>query len=654
MSAVWTIACNQGEANSGTFAALGLANLRRKLISQAPDVVTFDAPGAAFDGAALFPYRSTCTISKDGVQWFVGVVNTVPRTGTPRDERITYELLGPWFWLRRVYEQPWKLYDATAAELANVNKSRVILCQDIDGNRITTGAQIQDALQFCIDLGAPFQLGTIDPAVQIPWSEEVDLSCAQVIIQMLRWSPDCVTWFDYATTPPTFHCRKQSNLTAVSAAATAAVSGDAESLRITPRYDLKVPGVLLKYERTLSVVDPLLGTQTYEKLDTDEAGDVDDIETLVSTIELAGSRTQFLAEDLTVEDMPVPIHTKAWWRARVPWLADLDDNYMTIHDGSRTLDAEDYPRILVDGTVRDWMTYEADEDTLKVKVDYTEFDSSSEGIHVVKDKEVSLRVIATDATSGRKRTLGSFESGEPVPVGLAAALYAALGTLQYDGRYALSSNDVPGTIGVGNVLNLTGGVTAWATMNALVQQVDEDIDQGITVIAFGPARHLGPDDLVSLLRSFRTRRVSAGYNLRVSGKSEDKGLVDLSGKPATKVPAAGGGETSKLTTKQTTGSYTQKIRVDPAQISKTDADVDVKAREVLVPESSGVLKTRQVLCSDSYGSDQAASLTVVTAVRYDTSTGQVQVKTSAVKLLSAATESAWTMITGGQAEYCPD
>jgi hypothetical protein len=32
---------------------------------------------------------------------------------------------------------------------------------------------------------------------------------------MLRWSPDAVTWFDYGTSPPTFHCRRRGELATV-------------------------------------------------------------------------------------------------------------------------------------------------------------------------------------------------------------------------------------------------------------------------------------------------------------------------------------------------------------------------------------------------------------------------------------------------------
>ncbi|MCG2681185.1 MAG: hypothetical protein L6455_14645 [Kiritimatiellae bacterium] len=46
------------------------------------------------------------------------------------------------------------------------------------------------------------------------------------------------------------------------------------------------------------------------------------------------------------------------------------------------------------------------------------------------------------------------------------------------------------------------------------------------------------------------------------------------------------------------------------------------------------------------------TITVVTAVQYDTVTCQLQIKTQSVRCTKVGTESAWTMITGGQAAEC--
>jgi hypothetical protein len=70
---------------------------------------------------------------------------------------------------------------------------------------------------------------------------------------------------------------------------------------------------------------------------------------------------------------------------------------------------------------------------------------------------------------------------------------------------------------MGQVLNVTAGRTEWATMRALVQTVDDDVDNGRSVIQVGPATHLGAGDLVELLRANRGRRLVIDNSARFSG-----------------------------------------------------------------------------------------------------------------------------------------
>ena len=216
MSASWTL-YQSGAWRS--FASLGLANLRRVLVSQAVDTVSFTAPGAAADSAPLFSFGDACIIRRDATRWFYGVVTDIRRAAAPDDERLLYTVSGPFWHLEQcIYQQTWTVWDSGLAALVTTDKARVILNRDnVTGAAITSAAQIQAAVQYAIDKGAPIQLGTVDSGLYIPWEEVVDLSCAEVIFRMLRWAPDCVAWFDYSTTPyPTFHCRGRAALSALS------------------------------------------------------------------------------------------------------------------------------------------------------------------------------------------------------------------------------------------------------------------------------------------------------------------------------------------------------------------------------------------------------------------------------------------------------
>lgn len=94
---------------------------------------------------------------------------------------------------------------------------------------------------------------------------------------------------------------------------------------------------------------------------------------------------------------------------------------------------------------------------------------------------------------------------EPVPVGLAGEYYTSLLTPPWDGSITTRERECAGTIRPGVVLNVTGGETGWATMNALVQQVTEILTTGETAITIGPPSHLMPQDFVTLIQLTRRR-----------------------------------------------------------------------------------------------------------------------------------------------------
>ena len=155
---VWSI------AGKGTFEDLGLANLSRSRVNQGIDQLSFDAPGTAIDKAPLFAYREQVSVLKDNEPFFTGICLTIPRSGTPADERISYEIAGPWYYLEKcIYQQSWRLWnpDISPPALADMYKSRVILCQNSAGKRITSGEQIRAAISHAISKGAPIALGTV-------------------------------------------------------------------------------------------------------------------------------------------------------------------------------------------------------------------------------------------------------------------------------------------------------------------------------------------------------------------------------------------------------------------------------------------------------------------------------------------------------------
>jgi hypothetical protein len=100
--------------------------------------------------------------------------------------------------------------------------------------------------------------------------------------------------------------------------------------------------------------------------------------------------------------------------------------------------------------------------------------------------------VVTDPTGG---TAGY----QPVPVGVAAALYEAYGSPQMEGSVELVGNEPSATDWLANRVQITGG-PPWSqdvTCN-VVSQVDR-IAAGTTTVEFGPPSRLGPAEMIDLL-----------------------------------------------------------------------------------------------------------------------------------------------------------
>lgn len=80
----------------------------------------------------------------------------------------------------------------------------------------------------------------------------------------------------------------------------------------------------------------------------------------------------------------------------------------------------------------------------------------------------------------------------------------------------------------------------------------------------------------------------------------------------------------------------------------------IEARDLkVINDALTGIQTHKVMASEGSGTETPVSqITVITAVQYDTTTHQFQVKTRTVKAIDPGTESAWTMITGGQGAEC--
>lgn len=683
----WQISTDNG-STWATLADAGYENLRRTLRSGRISTVAFDAKAAtALTDDYAIAHGSTVLIRKNSTRWFHGRCLTLPRFGTHNAEQITYELACPWWYLERcTYQQDWTVYDISGGSTTSANKSRVVLFQNATGSRITTGQQIEAAIDWAIAKGAPITKGNIDSGVALPYDERTNLKCSDVINACLRWHPDWVVWFDHSTTPnPTIHVRARSSLATV----TLPLS-NLDHVQLSPRYDTQVPGVHITYEKAHDAD----GT-TYNTIETDTAGDTAALDTVFATIDLQGSSITTSTQKIITEDLPEDgtgnedLTNKAFWKARVPWLANVPDADLTVHDPSR--DHTNQERILLEGQVQDWMfAVDSDLSTITAQVDYVLKDGSGNVIEAQTDRPVSLRLMVTNAITKTYRRTTSYDTGETTPTGVAAALHASWNALQYDGLAKLTQQECSGSAIPGQKLCISGGRTEWATMNALIQETTELVDRGHTTIRIAPPRHLEADTLVGLFRALRSRRFSWSRLSRTTGDVTD-GDLNLSGKAATEDAADGSGQHKRLVIRNSATEdatqYAHEIDLDPAAIDHADdthaANRTLRPREltVLTKDGSGnpQLQLIQILASSPYDDAQLlkitpdgtapnqtliwnnttsawepttlTQITALTAWRLDKTGHNFQVKTRTGYVLNPGTESAWTNITdanGGQ------
>lgn len=585
----WTILANGAEVS---LAEYRISAVQRRRSSQAIDLVAFVLDGVAFDADLPLVGDDEVIIKKDGEQWFVGRVTAAQRSATGSAESIRYEVSGPWWYLEQlVFQQTWHIYQGP-----DVHKSHCLLNQWADGTNMGTRDQLAEALNWAVIQAtaaygsAPFQFDSASfPQLFIPVDEVRDITCAEAVSKQLRWLPDAVAWFDYATTPPTFHCRRRSDLEVKD------ITGNtASAVTLVPRFDLQVPAVVLKYER----IDTVNG-QSIPSLFIDAAPSTAtgaEFGALCQTIDLQGGASTTATAEIVSQALPGATKTDEWWawlKTKEGWLATEAPELIAVESVTRTpsdptlqpLDLE-----LVSGQIADWMTFKAQPETVKVRARILVKDSNGVKIDTVT-KDFSVNIITTNGPSGVYRNTSVTAVGELPPVGLAQAVYDGLKDLEHEGSFSLVSEELSdATPTIGDRLNLTGLRPEWATMAVAVQEVTEDIDSGTVTLRVGPPSHLGPRDLVELLRVNRFRWVYTSSATR-AGKNSGGGAIGL-GKTTPKENSSSGSNVREFL----------KLRVGSGSITLDAAlcgSLDVTVREVSICVN-GSEKKMLILASEPY------------------------------------------------------
>jgi len=489
--------------------------LTRVRKSFAPDSLSFSL-SEDFTDAPSFEYGDVVTLKKDSTVWFVGKTNTPRTAGSGRLEGREFQALNAWHELdRTVFQQTWLMWDAVTETVIEQYKSRCILGQAANGTRQTIAQAMTEIIAYAISAGVDLQIGTIDVPGYFPYTEALDCLCGECLRTLLRWAPDAASWVDYTTTPPTIHIRPKS---AQSSATINMITGGVHDYDVTPRPDMQVPVVSVKYEQIHTIDDNsyrnIIEDRYPTEAETLQPG------ALILTVELAGSRMSSQRQKIKVEEFPDNNPDWiVWLKEKNKWLADASISAISIVGD--VVNTSEFERELLEGMVTDWMRAdgkEAERCTVTMTINYTQ--TVDDVARTITGKIFTTNTVATDCFNKTYRKNTVEEYAEPIPTGLAERLYGALGALNHQGSVILLAAECPGTHRPGLKLNLSDGETAWATMAAMVQSVTDNIDAGMTTIDFGFAAHLTMQDYQELLRANRLRPWSQSA---VERTSEDAG-----------------------------------------------------------------------------------------------------------------------------------
>lgn len=526
----------------------------------------------AFDSLPAFEIGSTVQVYRGGVRWFYGRVIGIEHVGDPDDEFIRYQIAGPWWYLENlVFQQDWKVASNRSdpnSSLVNQARSRIILFQALNGSRIKTGDQVAAIIDYAIAAGAPITKGTIFTGIEVPFAEVVDYTCAELIQNILRWTPDVTISFEYSTSTPTMHVRRRSEGTAVSVAIG---SSPVEAFRATPRPDLVPPGVIITFEQQESI-----DLKSWVKTTVQTAG-TDTFGTIKFSVELSGSSKAYQRQYLGTQS--IASGSLAWWQAKLPWLNNVvgpDGSGSPVISGGAVSPGFTYE--VIEGAVPPWQYANAGKCTVSAAVSYAEIDGNNKTVKA--NVPIKTTVLGSAISGGNYVRLVSETAGESVPAGCAQGIFDSLSALHYEGQLILLEDEVSSTVRPGMLLNVTGGRSAWTSMDALVQTVEEDLGSGRTVISFGPPSQLSPQEFIELLRIQRARRPSWKVQERQDGVA--RGAADVEGPvgAANENASSGGGGTQEMVLSASVGGQLRTITLQPSLMSHaglTGAD-DIKPR----------------------------------------------------------------------------
>lgn len=541
-----------------TCATAGIVRPVLKLVANGCDTLAFSIPGDMLASTA-WTYMAkiylaigtpsggltgtTTGVLPGCTTRFIGTITTIPRQGQGISENIAIVAAGGGWWLDQItYCHQWYFWNTTLNSQYTQNLPRVILGQDNAGNQRNSDAEIIAAVNWAIGQGAPITLGTVDALAPLPFSEHTNISVGDAIKQALRLQPDACYWFTYNTGVPVFRCRTAALLPAVNIPIDGVTPA---SIAMTPRYDLQLPGITIFYE-----ISTNYNGGVYRSLVVDAQGTTTDPRAVAALYDLQGPTFNVQKQDITARSYPTI--NAAFVQGLVPWLATMSSvtlNPTKVNGVSSSTPS--YPRYMLpgDGTIASWMQtmtspVHSAQDVWTFNVTFIDANNNQ----ITKDINVTL--LSTDASTQTYMLTTCTNAGDNPPItgasGVAAKLYASWSRLAWDGQLTLVEQDCTFWAVPGLTVNITGGLSAWSSMAAVVQEVTIDLNDGRSDIKTGTSGRLSADSLVALWRGLHFYRYPTHLAARLSPNTPASVAPGTAAAPATVITDGEHGQIAAL------------------------------------------------------------------------------------------------------------
>lgn len=563
--------------------SLKITGLTIRRLNQGKDIAQITINTNQLSQAEIFTFGSTLHIQKNNTPYFTGVIIKTPIHSSALVDEQIYEVAGPWWHLENlIYQEPW----SSGPSSKKINTSRVILGQNHDGSNLPANLAIQKILSFAIQADSPFTIGNINIPAEFPFEETKDISCAEAIQRILRWFPDSVLWFDYSTEIPSLNIARRNSLPIKSIPLTPETN--LHNLSITPRHDLLIPGVILKYERLSKFADQYWNSIEEDKFPLDISDNT--FKALVLTIEIDNHESAHFRQK--VKTRAIQIDNTSWWQEHLPFLNDAKPDSILIENIHRK---STLPNEIIDGSISRWMGASVEEDTITALISY------QTPRETVFKRKIQIRLNATNAKSKLYFKSTKSLTTESLPRDLAKNIFRSISELHFQGEFTVDAPNHSLLPLIGHQLNILNAKPEWSSMNALIQETTENLSNQTIRVRFGPPKHLGANDMIELLRMNRHRKASSSSYRRLPNfiSLQKKNATDSTSHSKFQLKELGESAFERLEF-HNSKSPDKKIIVDAASIVP---DVTIELREEDVCEN-GILKKRLTLSSQPYSSPE--------------------------------------------------